>query len=240
MAQPAHKVFTVIHIKSHIPIILDMQKMNYDAWRELFETHCYSFGVYGHLVGTSTPANDDDTPWKDRDDIVKMWIYGTISPSLLDTILKTRSSARQIWTSIENLFRDNKEARAIQLDNELRSLTIGDLSVHDYCQKLKTLSDLLANVDSLVTERVVVTHMLNGLTEKYDNINNIIRHRQPFPSFATARSMLVEEERRLSKQIKTGTLTTIGSSSHSALYTFPGGNNSNDRNPRHNNPPGGN
>ncbi|XP_010446127.1 PREDICTED: probable serine/threonine-protein kinase DDB_G0282963 [Camelina sativa] len=168
----------------------------------------------------------------------------TPSPLLFSTpSLKTRSSARQIWISIENFFHDNKEARAIQLDTELCSLTIGDLSVHDYCQKLKTLSDLLANVDSPVTERVVVMHMLNGLTEKYDNINNIIRHRQPFPSFATAPSMLVEEEHRLFKQIKTGTSTSIESSSHSALYTFPGGNhnnNSNNSNPRHNNPHGGN
>lgn len=218
MAQAIDKVFTVTHIKSHIPLVLDMHKMNYDAWRELFETHCYSFGVFGHPDGTSTPANATDTTWKERDGIVKMWIYGTISPSLLDTILKARSSAREIWTSIENLFRDNKEARAIQLDNDLRSLTIGDLSVHDYCQKLKTLSDLLANVDSPVSDRVVVTHMLNGLSEKFDNIINIIKHRQPFPSFSAARSMLIEEERRLSKQVKTGSSPLVNSSSPNVLY----------------------
>ncbi|XP_010468738.1 PREDICTED: uncharacterized protein LOC104748855 [Camelina sativa] len=233
MAQPLDKVFTVTHIKSHIPLVLDMQKMNYDAWRELFESHCYSFGVYGHLDGTSTPANANDTIWKERDGIVKMWIYGTISSSLLDTILKTRSSARDIWLSIENLFRDNKEARAIQLDNELRSLTIGDLSVHDYCQKLKTLSDLLANVDSPVTDRVVVMHMLNGLSEKFDNIVNIIKHRQPFPSFSIARSMLVEEERRLSKQVRTGATTSATSSSANVLYASSHVHNSGSRDNNH-------
>ncbi|XP_010501797.1 PREDICTED: uncharacterized protein LOC104779101 [Camelina sativa] len=146
-----------------------------------------------------------------------MWIYSTISSSLLDTILKTR----EIWVSIENLFRDNKEAQAIQLDNKLRSLTISDLSVHDYCQKLKTLCSLTP-----ITERVLVMHMLNGLTEKYENIVNIIKHRQPFPSFATARSMLAEEERRLSKQVKT-TSASLDSSSHSALYTSSGHNSNN-------------
>ncbi|XP_010474091.1 PREDICTED: uncharacterized protein LOC104753554 [Camelina sativa] len=217
MAQPLDKVFTVTHIKSHIPIVLDMHKMNYDAWRELFETHCYNFGVYGHLDGTSTPANDTDTAWKERDGIVKMWIYGTISSSLLDTILKTHSSARDIWISIENLFRDNK-ARAIQLENDLRSLTIGDMTVLDYCQKLKTLSDLLANVDSPVTDRVVVMHMLYGLSEKFDNIVNIIKHRQPFPSFSTAISILIEKERRLAKQVKTGSSSLANSSSPNVLY----------------------
>lgn len=128
-----------------------------------------------------------------------MWIYGTISSSLLDTVLKTRCSARDLWVTIENLFRDNKEARAIQLENELRSLTIGNMSVHEYCQKLKTATDLLANIDSTVTYRAVVMHMLNGLSEKFDNIHNVIKHRSPFPSFSVARSMLIMEEDRINK-----------------------------------------
>ncbi|XP_048625567.1 uncharacterized protein LOC106411960 [Brassica napus] len=131
-----------------------------------------------------------------------MWIYGTISSSLLDTVLKTRCSARDLWVTIENLLHDNKEARAIQLENELRSLTIGDMSVHEYCQKLKTTTDLLANIDSPVTYRAVVMHMLNGLSEKFDNIHNVIKHRSPFPSFYVARSMLIMEEDRINKHTK--------------------------------------
>ncbi|WZZ58726.1 hypothetical protein YC2023_058833 [Brassica napus] len=199
MVLTTEKSFGVTHIKSYIPIVLDMQKMNYDAWRELVETHCLSFGVSGHLDGTSIPTNAEDTPWKERDGLVKMWIYGTISSSLLDTVLKTRCSARDLWVTIENLFRDNKEARAIQLENELRSLTIEDMSVHEYCQKLKTTTDLLANINSPVTDRAVVMHMLNGLSEKFDNIHNVIKHRSPFPSFSVARSMLIMEEDRINK-----------------------------------------
>ncbi|XP_010424379.1 PREDICTED: uncharacterized protein LOC104709468 [Camelina sativa] len=212
-----------------------MTKINYDAWRELFETHCFSFGVYGHLDGTSLPANPEDISWRESDGLVKMWIYGTISSSLLDTVLKTRCSARELWLIIENLFRDNKEARAIQLDNDLRSLTIGDLTVHDYCQKLKTLSDLLANVNSPVSDRVVVTYMLNGLSPKFDNIINIIKHRQPFPTFAVARSMLVEEEQRLNRQTQIRTPASLDLSSHSVLYTNSSGHNNNTGGHRDNN-----
>lgn len=108
----AEKAFGVTFIKSYVPIILDMQKLNYDAWRELFETHCLSFSVSGHLDGTCVPTSATDTPWKEHDGLVKMWIYRTISSSLLDTVLKTRCT------------------------------------VQNYCQKLNTLSDNLANVDS--------------------------------------------------------------------------------------------
>lgn len=217
-ATTSDKAFGVTHIKSYIPITLDMQKMNYDAWRELFETHCLTFGVSGHIDGTSLPPTPDDTPWKETDGLVKMWIYGTISTSLLDTVLKNKCTARDLWTTIENLFRDNKEARAIQLDHELRSFTIGDLSVHDYCQKLKSLSDLLANVDSPVSERALVMHMLNGLCDKFDYIINVIKHRNPFPTFTVARSMLLMEEERLKKQTKKLVHQPANSSSPNILY----------------------
>ena len=193
------KPFGISQIRAYIPIVLDLDKMNYDVWREMFETHCLTFGVLGHLDGTSVAAPATDQIWKEHDGLVKMWIYGTISGELTETILKPKSSARDLWLALENLFRDNKENRALQLENELRTLTIGDLSVKEYCRKLKTLADLLANVDSPVSDRVLVMHCLNGLNEKFDGIHNVIRHRSPFPSFSTCRSMLQSEEDRLKK-----------------------------------------
>ncbi|KAJ4905131.1 Uncharacterized protein Rs2_19082 [Raphanus sativus] len=44
-----------------------------------------------------------------------------------------------------------------------------------------------------------VTYLLYGLNEKFDNIINVIQHRDPFLSFATAKSMLQMEETRLKR-----------------------------------------
>jgi len=82
---------------AYIPITLDMNKFNYQAWRELFETHCTNFGVLGHLDGTSVSTNDTDKVWKQHDGLVKMWIYGTISKSILDT---TRKQAITTYKSV--------------------------------------------------------------------------------------------------------------------------------------------
>lgn len=187
---PNDKPFGISQIKAYVPITLDMSKLNYDIWRELFETHCSSFGVSGHIDGSSSPSSDTDTLWKEHNDLTKMWIYGTISDSIIETVLKPKCTARDLWLAIENLFRDNKEARAMQLENDLRTTVIGDLSIHDYCKKLKSIADLLANVESPISDRVLVMHLLNGLSEKYDNIINVIQHRTPFPGFMEARSML--------------------------------------------------
>ncbi|XP_010474592.2 PREDICTED: uncharacterized protein LOC104754147 [Camelina sativa] len=195
-----------------------MDKMNYDVWRELFETHCLTFGVLGHLNGTSAPTPPTETTWKERDDLVKMWIYGTITDSLVETILKPKATACELWMSLENQFRDNKENRALQLENDLRTLTIGDLSVHEYCRKLKSLSDLLANVDAPISDRALVMHCLNGLNDKFDGIHNVIRHRNPFPTFAITRSMLQAEEDRLKQQLRTTVTQTSTASSPTVLY----------------------
>lgn len=40
----------------------------------------------------------------------------------------------------------------MQIDNELQILEIGYISIYEYCQTLKSLADLLTNLDALVTE----------------------------------------------------------------------------------------
>ena len=181
------------NIKHHIPLILDIDDGNYDAWRELFLTHCQSFDASGNLDGTLLPEDDNDVAWKKRDGVVKLWIYGTLSNNLFKSTFKTGGTSREIWLRLENFFRDNKEARAIQLDHKLRNQEICDLSIHAYSQELKSIADQLDNVGAPVSERTLVTYLLNGLNAKYDNIINVIMHKQPFPTFQEARSMLLLE-----------------------------------------------
>lgn len=107
---PADRIYGVTNIKSHIPIILDTDDHNYDAWRELFLTHSQSFDVAGHLDGSLLPTNVDDATWSKRDGIVKLWLYGTLSKDLFKSTFKTGGTSREIWARIENFFRNNKEA----------------------------------------------------------------------------------------------------------------------------------
>lgn len=205
MAVPqAHldRAFGVTKFKSHIPIILDLDDHKYDVWRELFHMHCLTFDVFGHIDGPSLPTGDNDADWHKRDGFVKLWLYGTLAHKLFLSSFKTDGTTRDIWIHIENQFRNNKEARAIQLDNELCTTEISDMTIQAYCQKLKWLSDLLTNVDAPVTDITLVMYLLNGLNEKFDNIINVLRHREPFPSLESAQSMLEMEEKRVNKSTK--------------------------------------
>lgn len=72
------KPYGVLNIKTYIPLILDLNKLNYDAWRELVETHCDSFGVQDFLIGESKPPLDKDEKWFKLDSLMKTWLYGTL------------------------------------------------------------------------------------------------------------------------------------------------------------------
>ena len=214
---PLERAFGITNIKTRVPFLLDADEADYDAWRELFLTHWQSFDVSGHLDGTLLPANDDDAAWKKRDGLVKLWIYGTLAKDLFKSTFKTGGTSREVWLRLENFFRDKKKARAVQLNHKLRTQEIGDLSIHAYCQELKSIADLMANVDAPVSEKTLVTYLLNGLNEKYDNIINVIKHRQAFPTLEQARSMLILEEERLGKPKKVPSHKDESSSSPKVL-----------------------
>lgn len=228
MAQAqVERAFGVTNIKTHIPVILDLDVFNYDAWRELFLTHCLTFDLLGHVDGTTVPDGDDDTTWKKRDGLVKLWIYGTLAPPLFKSSFKVGGTTRDIWLRIENQFRNNKESRALQLDNDLRTKEIGDMTIHEYSHSLKSIADLLENVEAPVSDKTLVMYMLNGLNEKFDHIINVIKHQKPFPSFEDAKSMLEMEETRLKKPHKGTASHSDHSSSSTALVSTVSDNSKN-------------
>ncbi|XP_023753911.1 uncharacterized protein LOC111902290 [Lactuca sativa] len=134
-------------------------------------------------------------------------------------VLKPGMTAYDLWKGLEDLFRDNKDSHAMQLDQDLRSIEIRNMSIHDYCHKIKVLSDLLANIDQPVPEKNLVIYMINGLGDKFDNVSSIIRHQRPIPSFQQARSMLMVEETRLLHPRSSTATHRDHSSSPASLFT---------------------
>ncbi|GKC76794.1 hypothetical protein Tco_1127568 [Tanacetum coccineum] len=93
-----------------------------------------------------------------------MEMYGTISPSLLTTILKKNVSARDVWISLENLFKTEMQ--------ELYNITLGDMSIGDYFQRIKSISHLLQNIDKPVDEKTIVIYM--HFLSMIDTINMVV------------------------------------------------------------------
>jgi hypothetical protein len=109
------------------------------------------FGLGPHVF-SPPPFNERDAEWKMNDHAVVNWLYTTIAKSVFDNVYKPEASAFSVWSAIEGLFRDNEMERAVYLEAELRTIQQGEMSINDYCTKLKTLADGLRDVGLPVSE----------------------------------------------------------------------------------------
>ena len=92
MASPTkiHPTNLVTNIKTSVPIQLDEDGSNFHTWVTLFKLHCRVHLVDSHILpdDSSKALVSKDSEWQRLDDIVRTWIYGSINPSLLQSVLK--------------------------------------------------------------------------------------------------------------------------------------------------------
>lgn len=105
-------------------------------------------------------------------------------------VLSKTASVHDLWQSLVSLFTDNKEYRAIQLEEQFKSMRKGSLSIHDYCQAIKTMADNLADVGQPLTDKQLVLQTLHGLPKQYSTVINLISFQTPLSSFLQTRSLL--------------------------------------------------
>jgi hypothetical protein len=146
---------------------------------------------------------------------VVTWILGTLSPELHEIVREPTETARLVWLAIEAQFLGNNESRVLQLDARFRAFKQGDLSVRDYCCRMKGMADDLRALGETVTDRHLVLNLLQGLDKKFNHMKIFIKWSQSFPSFHTVRNDLKLEEIELDHSAAQGQA--------SAFYSAPSG-----------------
>ncbi|GJR47920.1 hybrid signal transduction histidine kinase M [Tanacetum coccineum] len=189
------KLYAVHNINSLIPEKLDLAESNYSTWSYFFKGHCSNFGVLKHIeepvteASTSTPPTDE---WITADSIVKSWIFLTLSSTLRKRLIKANpKTAKAAWDAIETIFQDNKRTRTISLKGELRVIQMGDQTADEYFSKIEAILTLLTDLGSDMSDDDVVTYAINGLSDKYGSLAQIIAHKDPFPDLAMVRTSAV-------------------------------------------------
>ena len=115
--------------------------------------------------------------------------------------------------ALEGQFLGNAESRALQLNATFRTFEQGDLSVGEFCRRMKGMADALHDLGCPVPDRVLVLNVLRGLNSTYDHLPTWITRQRPFPFFLQVRDDLVLEITR--------GLATGSSSSSTALVAAP-------------------
>ncbi|GJY79980.1 ribonuclease H-like domain-containing protein [Tanacetum coccineum] len=75
-------------------------------------------------------------------------------------VVARAKSAKESWKFISDIVKDNKRSRTSALKMKLRSITLGDLTLEAYFQKIESLMTILASLDSPVNDEDVVHYVL--------------------------------------------------------------------------------
>ncbi|KAK4340972.1 hypothetical protein RND71_039473 [Anisodus tanguticus] len=205
-----HPALVVSNVKNHIPLILEIENVQYATWAELFKIHARSHQVIHHIIpaapdDTKVPKREDDHKlWTTLDATALQWIYSTISTGLLQTIIEPDTTAMAAWDRLRDIFQDNQNSRPVTLEQNFSHVNMENfMNVSAYCKRLKELADQLRSVGAPVSEDRLVLQMVVGLSEAYSGVRTLLRQSNPLPRFYQARSMLTLEEACLSKKAAT-------------------------------------
>jgi hypothetical protein len=109
------------------------------------------------------------------DCIVKSWIIATLTDDLGEMIFARGSTARHAWLAVESQFLGNREARSIQLETRFHNFVQGDLSITEYCRKLKKMADDLTALGEVITDHTLVLNVICGLNERFSHVTTLLR-----------------------------------------------------------------
>uniref|UniRef100_J3MIG3 Retrotransposon gag domain-containing protein n=1 Tax=Oryza brachyantha TaxID=4533 RepID=J3MIG3_ORYBR len=192
---PAIGGLNIPSVKTHVPFVLDTKPPNYTRWRTVVVAFLGKFGMLPHVLNDIAPADPDGSRAQD-DFAVLTALYCAIHPDVLDLLVEPAQSARALWKAAEHMFHDNRETRIIYQETEFRSLNQGDMSITEYCRRLKTLADSLRDLGEPISDRTLVLNLIRGLSPRFSTQADLLPLQVPFPSFSAARSALLLAEMR--------------------------------------------
>nr|GEY51972.1 hypothetical protein [Tanacetum cinerariifolium] len=91
-------------------------------------------------------------------------------------------------------------------------MKLGHLSIDAYFCKIESNPTILASLGSPISKDDIVNIALDGLSEKYDHVSDIIIHREPFSDLKMVYSMLTMMEIKLKSWAQVTILDSLSSS----------------------------
>lgn len=188
-----------VHIFSCVT--LKLNDGNYLLWKTQFESLLSNQKLLGFVNGAVTvpqqtrtvvrdevqveEANLQYEAWFCSDQLVRSWIFGTLSEEVLGTV-HTLTTSREVWLSLAENLNKSSLAREFSLRRSLQLLTKKDKTLGVYCKDFKAICDALSAICKPIEESMKIFGFLNGLTREYDPIATVIQSsltKFPAPTF---------------------------------------------------------
>ncbi|CAN6466198.1 unnamed protein product [Victoria cruziana] len=167
--------------------------------------------------------NPEFVTWKKRDQSLVAYITSTLSKDVLYTI-SDNMCAKELWNMLANNYSQVSEARIVQLRHQFHNFRRGSKKIMDYLAEVKTVCDSLAVVESPISDREQVQHILCTLGPEYDVLCTALQVQPYLPSLQDLKAKLLQYETQHVKAIGDATQNVLFSN-HSTVgnqMTLPG------------------
>ncbi|KAF5471554.1 hypothetical protein F2P56_008335 [Juglans regia] len=201
---------------------------NYLLWRAQIVPYLHGQDHYHFIDGSFPPpppiisASPSSTPgilfapkpnpsylqWRCTDQLLLSALLSSLTESILAQAVSSRTS-RELWLSLETMFTSQSQAKIFQIRHQLTNLKKGSLSVTDYYQKVRLLSDTMTAAGEPHRDSEVVSYILNGLTSDFDSfVISVSTRATPISSAELFNLLLTFESRPSLNTAQQGLLPT--------------------------------
>lgn len=188
-----------VHLLSSVT--LKLSDSNYLLWKTQFESLLSSQKLLGfvngavvapperHSVLRDAETVEEPNPlfesWFCTDQLVRSWLFGTLSEEVLGSV-HTLQTSREVWISLADNFNKSSLSREFSLRRTLQLLSKKDKTLAVYCREFKAICDSLSAIGKPIDESMKIFGFLNGLDRDYDPITTVIQSslsKFPAPTF---------------------------------------------------------
>jgi len=213
-------------------VTLKLTPTNYLLWKTQFESYLSSHLLLGFVTGAtprpastiivtkddiqSEEANPEFLKWTRIDQLVKAWIFGSLSEEALKVVIGL-NSAQEVWLGLARRFNRVSTTRKYDLQKRLGTSSKAGKTMDAYLSEVKNICDQLDSIGFPITEQEKIVGVLNGLGKEYESIATVIEHSldvYPGPCFDDVVYKLTTFDDKLSTYTANSEVTP-----HLAFYT---------------------
>ncbi|KAE8735041.1 hypothetical protein F3Y22_tig00000477pilonHSYRG00099 [Hibiscus syriacus] len=200
---PQHPLLTI-----NLSNITKLSSTNYLTWSLQIQSLLEGYDLYHFIDGTQTPPqptvtvngvtslNLEYTTWKRQDRLFFSALLDAISVSLQPLIAHTTTSL-DAWQTLANTYAKPYRGHIKQLKEQLKRCNKGSKSISEYMQAIKTRADELALLGKPIDDEDLIDRVLEGLSDEYKYVIDIINARDMPISFAELHEKLLSKEASL-------------------------------------------
>uniref|UniRef100_A0A1J3GWB8 Retrovirus-related Pol polyprotein from transposon TNT 1-94 n=1 Tax=Noccaea caerulescens TaxID=107243 RepID=A0A1J3GWB8_NOCCA len=217
-------------------VTLKLSDTNYLSWKLQFEQFLSSQMLMGYVTGdTPRPAptisvrtgeqvteesNPDFVKWIRTDQLIKAWIFGSLSEEALKNIYGLGTS-HEVWSYLAKKYNRVSATRKLDLQRRIQTTAKLQKPMAQYLSEIKFLCDQLDSIGCPISEHEKIYGVLNGLGKEYESICTVIEDSMdkfPSPCFEDVVFKLTGFDDKLQTYDKSTEVTP-----HMAFHTDRGG-----------------